>query len=316
MYTLVSAAVLAADLAEHPSGGEIVDVLDRAVRLDGRELAALSAAYRDDSTRQDAWAAVEVAGGLRTAVPAGGERRTSKVGARRRGGSTSRAASYRRRASDRSVGTTTFGGSYGGFGDLLRCLHEEVLGWTRRRVDDVVVQSEPLGVRAVTDALGAAYTGPALRPAQLARLTGPWREVFGECPSVASGAAFGPRSAAVRSVVDRLSRAGENELAALAGLHHEHAAGPAAASNPRDWAQCMHVSCQAAFLHGRVREVASAQLAVARALRLAQVPPELAAGGVLTAATGTVQAVALADVLPMDALALLTRSWATVFGAP
>lgn len=314
MYALVSAAVLAADLAAHPSGDEVVDVLDQAIRLDAGELAQLSAAYRDDPGRQTAWSAVEVAVGLRTAVPSGQDRRATSVG--RPAGEPAWRVPYGRRASDRMPAAGAFNASYGGFADLQECLREEVLGWTRRRIDDLIVQSEPLGVRAVTDALGAAYTRTVLQPGQVARLSQPWRQVFGECPSVASGDDFGPRSAAVRSVVDRLSRADETELVGLRDLHHEHAAGPVATSNPRDWAQCMHLACQTAFLHGRVREVASAQLAVARAVRLAQVPAALAAGGVLTAATGTVQAVALADVLPLDALALLTRGWATIFGTP
>lgn len=310
MYALVSAAVLAADLAVHPSGGAVIDVVDRALRLGTADLAHLTTAFRDDLQRQAAWSAVEVAVGLRHAVLPTLERRAVTAGGRPAAAGTT----YRRRASDHARGT--LGASYGDFADLGGCLCEDVLGWTRRRSADRIVQSEPLGVQAVTDALGAAYALPALQPVQVARLFAPWRKVFGDWPCVAIGEAFGPRSVAVRSVVDRLSRAGYAELVVLRDLHHEHAAGPAVASDPRDWAQCMHVACQAAFVHGRVREIASAQLAVARAVRLAQIPPALATDGVLTAATGAVQAVALADVLPMDALELLTKPWATVFGAP
>ena len=45
-------------------------------------------------------------------------------------------------------------------------------------------------------------------------------------------------------------------------------------------------------------------------------PADLAADGVLTAATGAVQAVALSDVLPLDVLELLTEGWTAVFGTP
>jgi hypothetical protein len=76
----------------------------------------------------------------------------------------------------------------------------------------------------------------------------------------------------------------------------------------------MHTACQAAFVHGRVRQVAAAQLGLARATLIAGLRPEQAAAGAMTALTGAAQAVALADLLDDGAVARLTAGWVAAFG--
>ncbi len=309
MYALISAAVLAADLAVHPNGGAIADLLDRSLSLTELELSQLSSAVGRTPRRDSDWNAVEVACGVRPVVPQGVDRRSGGRAAAQPAAETD----LLRRASDRDRFLT---GLYGGLPELTECLREDILGWSRNRVGDVVVQRDPLGVRAVSDAVGAAYAAPGLPAGVVGRLSASWREVIGDGPQVAALDGYGPRSQPVRAVIDGLARADRASLVALREHHHQHAAGAPAASDPRDWAECMHVAAQTAFLHDRIRQVASAQLALARAARLAQVPAELASDGVLTAATGAVQAVALSDVLPLDVLELLTEGWTTVFGTP
>lgn len=298
MYTLVSAAVLAADLVRHPAGAEVADVLDAALRFGRPELERLGRAFCEDAQRRQAWLEVEAHAGLRTSVSAAlGEVRRS-LRADEPALAQAEAQLYR--------------ASFGGLEDLLACLREEVFAWTRHAVDDLVVQTDPLGVRAVADALGAAYVRTALAPASRERLRGPWLEVFGEVPVVAVGDGFGPHSADVRALCDRVATAGLPEFERLHDA--QRTAFGAGQDDRRDWAPVMHQACQAAFVAGRVREVAAAQLAGARAALVAGVPVPLAATGVMTALTGAVQAVALADLLDDDTFGALVAPWEQAFG--
>lgn len=319
----MSSAVLAADLARHPRGGAVADVLDRALRMGPDDLARIGAGHRDDAARRRCWALVAAIAGLRSPVPA----TAAGTGA----GSGAAAAA----AAPSDVAPAAEPAARDGLEAVLDCLREEIFGWTRRRADDLAVQDHPAGLAAVCDAVGAAYTASELPGRMADRLLEPWRAAYGEVPAVPPADGFGPCSARVRAALDVLATAGAGRLARLHDCHQATALGQQPADpppdaqrpggqrepepvvpRPRDWARTMHGACQAAFLHGRVREVASAQFGVVRAVRIAGLPPEVSGAGVLTAATGAVQAVALADVLHPGAYLRLTAAWTETFGPP
>lgn len=317
----MSSAVLAADLARHPRGDAVADVLDRALRMGPDDLARIGAGHRDDATRRRCWALVAAIAGLRSPVPA----TAAGTGA----------ASGSAVAAGPAVAPAAEPAARDGLEAVLDCLREEIFGWTRRRADDLAIQDHPAGLAAVCDAVGAAYTASELPGRMADRLLEPWRAAYGELPAVPPADGFGPCSARVRAALDVLATAGAGRLARLHERHQAAAPGqqPAdpppdaqqpwgqpgrepAVPRPRDWARTMHGACQAAFLHGRVREVASAQFGVVRAVLIAGLPPEVSRAGVLTAATGAVQAVALADVLHPGAYLRLTAAWTETFGPP
>jgi len=297
MYTLVSASVLAADLARHPAGIGVVDVLEAGLRLDAAGLRRLGGGFRDDAERAGAWAEVDQVCGARVQADTAlsdVRRRLSNNNPDRAG--LAEAADVLSRA------------QLGGLHQMVELVTAEILGWTTRTANGLSVQTEPAGVTAVTDALGAAYASPSLTVASASRLREPWVEYFGVLPVVGTGAAFGPESVALRALIDRLATLAPAQWTALHDVHWE------AIREAPAWAPTMHLACSAAFIAGRVREVAAAQLAASRAVQLARLSAPLAARGVMTAVGSTVQAVAVRDLIEDEVYERLTATWRRVFG--
>jgi hypothetical protein len=69
----------------------------------------------------------------------------------------------------------------------------------------------------------------------------------------------------------------------------------------------MHAACDAALQAGRVRDVARAQLAAARALSLTHTP--VSRGAAALVLTGAVQAVCTRDLVPPDVSGPLLATW-------
>jgi hypothetical protein len=307
VYSLVSPADLATALVRHRTANEVVDVIDRALRIDRTQLAELSVAHSDDTERQLAWARVcELAGiAAHTLATHTDDDRVSAL-PRRLGGTDTVDGAEIHESTDAGLD----------FSLLLDFLREEVLGWTREQVGDLVVQSDPDGVAAVTDALAAAWAGTDAPPADRDRLTAPWLEVFGELPAVSAADAYGVHSAAVRQLLDTLSSADADVLAQLGEGYRLQA--PPRPSGVRPWDIAMRRACQATFVTGRVREVAAAQLAAVRAQLLPGVPaglPGTSLGdAVAQAIAGTVQAVCMRDTLERVVFRFLVLAWVARVG--
>jgi hypothetical protein len=298
VYSLVSPSELAIALVRHRTAVDVTDVLDRALRIDRTELARLSLAFRDDVRRQTAWNQVAAQAGL--ALSEGARVGTAHGGTATAGEAGSGAASVP--ALD--------------LAKLLDFLREEVLGWSREQVGDLVVQTEPGGVVAVADALGAAWAGATLAPADRDRLGMPWRTVYGEVPVVAAPEDFGGHAADVRALLDTLSTASGAALTQLGEAYRLQA--PPRPSGVRPWDVAMRRACQSAFVTGKVRQVAAAQFAAVRAQLLPGIPaglPGTAAGdAVAHAVAGTVQAVAMRDTLDPVVYRFLVFAWEATLG--
>jgi hypothetical protein len=296
VYSLVSPSDLATALVRHRTAVEVTDVLDRALRIDGTELARLAIAYRDDLRRQAAWGRLAAVAGLTVT-----ENARARIGPGGGAGSTSLA------------GTAAPGLD---LGQLLELLREEVLGWTREQVGDLVVQNQPGGANAVTDALGAAWVGLELPASDRDRLGAPWRMVYGELPVVAGPDDFGPHAPVVRELLDVLVTASGPALAQLGEAYLLQA--PPRPSGVRPWDVAMRRACQAAFVTGQVRQVAAAQFAAVRAQVVAGRPEELpgtAIGdAVAQAVAGTVQAVAMRETLDPVVYRFLVFAWEATLG--
>jgi hypothetical protein len=308
VYSLVSPCELATALVRHRTAVEVTDVLDRALRIDRTELARLSLAYRDDVRRQTAWSRVAAQAGL--AVSAEG----ALVGTPH--GGTAAAAEEGPGSGPGSVSVSVPGLD---LAKLLDFVREEVLGWTREQVGELVVQTESGGVTVVADALGAAWAGAELPGVDRDRLDVPWRTVYGEMPAVAAPDDFGGHAAEVRALLDTLSTASPVALAQLGEAYRLQA--PPRPSGVRPWDVAMRRACQSAFVTGKVRHVAAAHLAAVRAQLLPGLPaglPGTAAGdAVAHAVAGTVQAVAMRDTLDPVVYRFLVFAWdATLRGLP
>jgi hypothetical protein len=295
VYSLVRPSELAADLVRHRTAFEVTDVLDRALRIDRTELGRLAVAYRDDLRRQAAWGRVSAIAGLTVAESA-------------RVGSTG--------GSPESAGTGPPGPELD-LGQLLDFVREELLGWTREQIGDLVVQTEPGGATAVADALAAAWIGLELPASDRERLGLPWHTVFGELPTVAGREDFGPHAPAVRELLDMLVTASAATLDQLGSAYRLQA--PPRPSGVRPWDVAMRRACQAAFVTGQVRQVAAGQFAAVRAQLVAGGPaglPGTAVGdAVAQAVAGTVQAVAMQETLDPVVYRFLVFAWEATFGA-
>ena len=324
MYSLVSPPELAAALVRHPTGSAVSDVLDRALRIDRSELSRLSLAYRNDARRQSSWAGVASLAGL--TVPTEGTLVGTVAGA---GGSGTAGVTDTAGVSDTAGVTDTAGVSDTAgatdtapvvaglvLGDLLDLLREEILGWSREQLGELVVQTDPGGATAVADALGAAWAGGDLTATARETLRMPWQTVYGSMPVVAGADEFGSHSAAVRRLLDTLATASGDTLAQLGEAYRLQA--PPRPSGVRPWDVAMRRACQAAFVTGTVRQVAAAQFAAVRAQLLpgAAVGLPGTAGGdsVAYAVAGTVQAVTMQETLDPVVYRFLVFAWEATFG--
>jgi hypothetical protein len=307
VYSLVSPPELAAALVRHPTAAAVSDVLDRALRIDRTELSCLSLAYRNDERRQSSWAGVASLAGL--TVPTEG----TLVGTAAAAGGSAATAGSTAKATDTGA-TPVVAGVV--FGDLLDLLREEILGWSREQLGELVVQTDPGGATAVADALGAAWAGGDLTATARETLRMPWQTVYGSMPVVAGAEEFGPHSAAVRRLLDTLATASGDTLAQLGEAYRLQA--PPRPSGVRPWDVAMRRACQAAFVTGTVRQVAAAQFAAVRAQLLPGATAGLAgtAGGdsVAYAVAGTVQAVTMQETLDPVVYRFLVFAWEATFG--
>jgi hypothetical protein len=201
-------------------------------------------------------------------------------------------------------------------GHLLDLVREEILGWSREQVGDLVVQTEPGGATAVADALGAAWGGAELAVADRERLSQPWRSVVGELPVVAGPGDFGANSAPVWELLDRLATTSGEIVSRLGEAYRLQA--PTRPSGVRPWDVAMRRACQSSFVTGRVREVAAAQLAAVRAQllpgRAAGLPGTVEGDAVAQAVAGTVQAVTMRETLDPVVYRFLVFAWEATVG--
>lgn len=255
VYFLTSACLLAGDLARHPSGVAVADVVDRVLALSAHEAAAL---------RDPAPAAVRervlacCADEPRLATAMGGVTATLADGLP--GPRVSRALL------DVLTATLT-----GGLADLHALLEREVA-------------LEGDAQQVALDGVTAAWSGRRADLTDLVRLRAPWLAAIDPVPPALPE---GPWSAGLSVLLDDLHRRTPEQWRAVVAAHQ--------AVRGLGWSAAVHEACRVAFEADRLVVVARAQLAAARALRLSGASTGHDAHAVAMAVTGAVQALCTAD---------------------
>lgn len=184
MYSLVSASVLACDLARHPSGAAVADTVDRVLALSPGELARLEAPD-DGRVRARVLAAV-----ADQPLPA----------------TTLEEAVDRGRATGRSVTQVLSAALLGTLPDLHDLLARE----------QPLAQAVPSARQVALDAVSAAWAGRLAELSDLAALRRPWaRALDPVAPALPAGLAHGP----LGSLLDNVARRGPEQWQRVAHAH-------------------------------------------------------------------------------------------------
>ena len=273
MYSLLSAGVLAIDLARHPSGLAVADVVDRVLALTPRELAALHEPAPEAVRRRvlaacgDAPRRSTLLGGVAATVVDGSP-----------GGQS------RRTAVDALAESMA-----GGLPDLLEMLRRE----------PPLSGTDPGAVQVALDAATAAWAGREATLDDLAALRAPWSGALDPVPPSLPDSPYGE---ALRTLLEQVSRRTPGQWQRVADAHGAHRGG-------LRWSTTMHEACRAAYEAGRLVEVARAQLAAARALRLSGASTGPDAHAVAMAVTAAVQATCTRDLLRGGVDMALLSAW-------
>ena len=285
MYSLVNAPVLAFDLVRRDEGVQVAQLLLEAMTLQAEDLPIVAAAaLAPDEQRDEAWMAVAVA-----------EERSQDVQALI---ADIHASAERQDDAARLSLRDLESGALNTLDALLRFVRTDVLDWTWRRIPDgtgTLAVQEHLAHAAsgvVCDALAGCYLRAELHDATRCVLTGPWACARRELPS--RSPYLGPCGKDVVHLIQKLRCAGPEELAGL---------GEAAARarvEGRVWGSALHDASWAAYLSGRTRPAAAAQLLAVEAVRCAGVDVAGLAGGIWNLVSGAVHSTVITDVVAHD----------------
>jgi hypothetical protein len=266
VYSLVSASVLAIDLARHPSGAAVADVVDRVLALGPAEVVALRDPASDQVRQRvlgcarEAARAVDVLGRLEAGMGSAGAGRTLVE-------------------------------------DLAAALVGDLDGLLAMLLREPPLRAAASGgAQVALDAVTAAWAGRRADLDDLAQLRRPWVVALAPVPPALPEA---PYTADLRDLLDEVPRRTTGQWQRVVRAHRER-------RGSRAWSLAMHEACRAAFEADRLLEVARAQLAAARALRLSRASTGADAQAVAMAVTAAVQAVCTRDLLDTPAL---LRPW-------
>lgn len=284
MYTVVSASVLALDLARHPSGAAVADVVDAALALDGPVARSASSAVL----------ALDVD--------------LERAPARQR----LLAVADRAPRLDEVLRTVSLSWGTASVAAASRRLHSTLMG----RLQDLVVLVQralagnglpPPVVDVVVDSVVATWAGHAddVHARDVAVLRAPWTAVLGAVPPAPPTAGDVPALLALLEAVARAERA---QWLALDRAHDAQHRGAA-------WSELLHSTSGAAVAHQRTVDVARWQLSCVRAVQAAGHAGACAPAAGLSV-VGAVQALSLADVLPADVVDRLLAPCRLVLGLP
>ena len=264
MYSLVSSAVLAADLVRHPHASRLADTLDRVLALTLQESASLREPA-DPAVRRRVLDAC-------TAPP----RVSAELG---------------------DLLAEGVGEDQPLSGLVLR-LEEALLG-SLEDLHALVLREEPVrslppdAVQVVLDALTAAWAGPEVALRDVHELVASWERALDPVPPALPQR---PWARALRDLLDEVPRRTPEQWRASASRQR-------VSGRSLRWSEALHASSKAAWGTGRLTDVARAQLAGTRALALAHtgVSP-YAAARVVTAAVQAVCTEDLIELGVRDAL--------------
>jgi hypothetical protein len=285
MYSTVNVPLVARDLARLPHGAAVAGVLLDVLALDVRGLRRLDALARTDDQRATRAAQRELLlEHVRAQAPALEVLARTRTAARSAGLDAWLAA-----------GESLDQAAVGGYADLARWVHDELLDWAWERSGELAVHQAPAARHVIDDALLAAWTG-----GDRLELAAPWQSFVADRPAAAVD------STAVAAVVELVAAADRAafDRAALALLD--------ARRTGWSWAAAMHDACWAVELTGRGRSAVIAQLRAVRAMRRAApagVRPDAAA-----AIVAAVHATLVRDVLDEATVSALRRPFEAMAG--
>ena len=299
-YSLVSAATLGFDLVRLPGGRLVADVLLTGLGADAaalRQLAAHAprrtappqerAALAGRSRRARELAATGVPQLRSTAAGGDGDRTTALVAQLERG-------------------------MIGAAPALERLLRDDVLGPESAGAAELSAGPDADDLTAAADVLADAAVGAwaaqVLPPDVRRELTGPFTAATALAPPPVHE--LGPASGGLQDLLAAL-----RDLDATGRARWRAVVDEVRASR-RPWAAAMHEASWAGHVSGRTRALASAQLLAVQAFGDGGLDALDGAQGVWNAVAGCVQALAVADLLGEEALAVLTAPWPLVTGEP
>lgn len=275
MYSLVSSGVLAADLARHPSGAAVADIVDRVLVLTPAELTALAAEPDDRKGARE-----------RVLAACVGAPRMSRL---MDGVASSVSEGLPSVAETRTLVDALAETLLGGLPDLLDLLRTEV----------PLQGADPAAAQAALDAVAAAWSGRTADLRDLIVLRRPWDRALDPVPAALPQ---GPFAEQLRVLLDDVSRRSPAAWAATLAEHSRR-------RRRMHWSTAMHTACQAAFEADRLHDVARAQLAGARALRLSGASTGTEAHALAMAVSAAVQGTCTADLISTECHGALLATW-------
>lgn len=287
MYTTVSAGVLALDLARHPAGGALADLVDRALVLTPEDLSALSdAAAHDDRgpARRRLLKTAERSPRLADAL--------SEV--------TQRLAASLNGATTVSLPATDLAARLVG---RLHDLHALLIG------ESPLAEADAAAVGAVLDAVTAAWLqhDPEVAIVDAQQLRGPWEQAVPPFPGSTPAVGVDGATESLLSLLDAVARAGTEQWLELDRAHE-------AMYDGLDWSTAMHEGCREAAGSDRTLAVARWHLAAARTAHGTGLTRQLIAPGAMMSVVAAVQGTCVRDLLPAATTASLTGPCRAVLG--
>lgn len=282
MYSLISAGVLALDLARHPAGARVTDVVERVMLLQPDDLTALgeaAALVPDRSVARKRLLAVAAASPTVSDTLASLTDTLASAGLE--------AAPVREASS--LLATRLVG--------RLPDLHALLLSSEPLNGTDVPVGA----IGAALDAVTAVWTSPqhSSRPGDLALMLTAWDAAVPIFPSPLPECDVPGAREALYDLLDRLAHCTPEQWADLDSAH-------VASYDLLGWSEHVHEACKAAAEAGRTIDVARWLLAAARTGNNTGHPQSGFAPGAMMSVVAAVQAICVLDVLPAESLAIMT----------
>ncbi|OLE21397.1 MAG: hypothetical protein AUG44_27765 [Actinobacteria bacterium 13_1_20CM_3_71_11] len=269
MYSLVSTPVLGFDLTRLGGGSATAEVLLRGLCLSEWDLPILARRLPGEDVRGPLWLEVEAAGRQLTTV------RTAATVE-----DALRAMAIVERA---PIGTVD---------GLLHCVRHDVLAWTWVTREGVARQA-PVAEKAagvLCDAAVSSYLRDQLPDPVRRGLAAAWVGALRQLPA-SQPIDLGPHHHTVTALLDRVRTVSSHEV------HRLLRAADDSRTAPSGWASAVHSASWGAYLSGRTRTAAAAQLLLVQAVDTGAVPLADRAAGVWNVLSGAVQALVVRDLL-------------------
>jgi hypothetical protein len=270
MYSLVSAPVLGFDLTRMPGGSSTAEVLVRALCLQPDDLSVVAGQLPDEDVRGELWLAVDA-----------GAAKVRNLNSIVEDDDPARALALLETA---PIGTLD---------SLLRLVRHDVMSWTWTGAGESRPVQSPAAAKATAvlcDAAVASYLRDQLAETVRRRLAAGWVAAMRRLPA-ATPVDLGPHHYTVSALLQRLGTVRPQDVRRLESSADD------SRRHPGGWSGAVHSATWAAYLAGRVRTAAVAQLLLVQAIDIGAFPLTSRAAGVWNVLSGCLQALVVRDLL-------------------